>query len=368
MLSLLLVALLTAGVAEASSNITIQKLGTYDYMVFESSPIMYNGKLLMMESICANSPLWAGYWDPAFANCSGYFRVRDLYSGVVIVNITESCNIAFGNAIVVPGDSGDTLYIFGTAWERCAIPRGHVPITSACETAEKCTVSSVVTSDPSLQSWSLAIAAYPNSTVYNTDVTRVQPSFGEAAIQSRKASGLPPHQFIMMLETSGAQFAISNSSDPSDSSAWIFLNRSEYSVNSATACPSIRFDASTGYYYALSGGYSIGIWRSLDLRKWETGVKDVLVPTNQDCIVADQMWARYHPSAPAQQLINSCLNNTKNTGWGDDNDVDLTQMVFPNGTVATLFQYGASNQRTFGFSDLAIAQAPMFATLASFFP
>src|SRR4051794_33574168 len=72
----------------ASPPAAVTKLGLYDYFTDESSPVIFNGKLLMMESIVQASPQWAGNWLPAFANCSCYYRVRDMATGAVIVNIT----------------------------------------------------------------------------------------------------------------------------------------------------------------------------------------------------------------------------------------------------------------------------------------
>ncbi len=79
--SIVLVAAAVALVACTPSGPGIIKLGTYDYFTDESTPVTFNGRLLMFESIVHASPQWAGYWIPAFANCSCYFRVRDLYSG-----------------------------------------------------------------------------------------------------------------------------------------------------------------------------------------------------------------------------------------------------------------------------------------------
>ncbi len=59
----------------------VVKLGAYDYFTDESTPVTFNGRLLMFESIVHAAPQWAGNWIPAFANCSCYYRVRDLYSG-----------------------------------------------------------------------------------------------------------------------------------------------------------------------------------------------------------------------------------------------------------------------------------------------
>jgi hypothetical protein len=78
---LVYVAAAVALVACTPSGPGIIKLGTYDYFTDESTPVTFNGRLLMFESIVHASPQWAGYWIPAFANCACYFRVRDLYSG-----------------------------------------------------------------------------------------------------------------------------------------------------------------------------------------------------------------------------------------------------------------------------------------------
>ena len=94
------------------------KYGVYDYFVDESSPIIYNGQLLMFESIVRASPQWAGNWLPAFANCACYFRVRDMHTLNVIVNLTKTCNHAFGAATVYKVASKDTLLISGTPWVR----------------------------------------------------------------------------------------------------------------------------------------------------------------------------------------------------------------------------------------------------------
>ena len=61
---------LAAAVALAlPASATLTKLGIYDYFTDESTPVLFNGALLMFESIVQNSPQWAGHWLPAYANC-----------------------------------------------------------------------------------------------------------------------------------------------------------------------------------------------------------------------------------------------------------------------------------------------------------
>ena len=93
----------------------VTKLGVYDYFTEESSPIIFNGQLLMLESIPTAYPSY----DPAFAVCSAYFRVRDMRTLAAVVNISVTCGMAFGAATVIPGAGGasNTLLVTGKEWD-----------------------------------------------------------------------------------------------------------------------------------------------------------------------------------------------------------------------------------------------------------
>ena len=75
-------------------------LGAYDYDAGESSPVVLNGRLLMVESISFCYPGHMRMWKPASydgAKCPSYLRVRDMHTGIVIANLTSglganSCN------------------------------------------------------------------------------------------------------------------------------------------------------------------------------------------------------------------------------------------------------------------------------------
>ena len=115
------------------------KIGAYDYFVDESSPVIYHGRLLMFESIVRNSPQWAGHWLPAFANCMSYFRVRDMRTLSVMVNITSSCDHAFGAAVVYedPASGAETLLVSGTPWTRTGVDM--LAWTGPCQDFNNCT-------------------------------------------------------------------------------------------------------------------------------------------------------------------------------------------------------------------------------------
>jgi len=370
----------TSAHSPAAVNVPITKLGTYDYMTYESSPLVFNGALLMFESMAEASPQWAGHWDPRFVNCSCYYRMRDLMSGRVIVNITETCNHAFGAALVVSNAVGlDTVYIFGTPWIRYGSPRNHrrgdVEWDGPCNN-NNCTVDAFWSSDPKLVMWNARFpAARPVKLVYNNDVTHISaPSTAVARARSSDAA-LPPHQWIMAIEAGvRTEFALSNSSDPTDPEAWTFLDPSVYilpqfGIGDIGQCPSIRYDPATGWYYVLTGGNTIRVLRTADLRNWTLANNHgvILPPSVDDCNVAPQEFAHYKPTGDAIALLENCKSTNSSIGFGNDSDVDLTEAIV-DGILVTLFQHGANNQKSFGFGNLAIHYGGMFEFLDSLFP
>jgi hypothetical protein len=178
------------------------KLGLYDYFTDESSPVIFGGELLMFESIVQASPQWAGHWLPAFANCSCYYRVRHLLTGVVITNITETCNYAFGAAFVNTTEGQETFWIFGTHWIRpqstqpgVTVSRDRSSWTALCNNGI-CSIDAFWSNDTALQSWSMLspAAVLPKGApyVYNNDVTYVPAPASAVAATRLKTSGLPP--------------------------------------------------------------------------------------------------------------------------------------------------------------------------------
>jgi hypothetical protein len=214
------------------------------------------------------------------------------------------------------------------------------------------------------------------------------------------------------------QFLVSNSSDPTDAGAWTGLDTAEFWVDQLAggqvgACPSLRFDAASGFYYVLTGGADILLLRSQTLARgtWElanvTGGA-IISPDAGDCAAAGAPWGGWFtPSPRAAALLANCTAGVppfnKGRGFGDASDVDLSEVLVgarecaglaasgpgrPSALgrhaglaalcarvaatgeeqVATLFQYGGGDQKTFGFSNLAIAPGRMFDVLGSFFP
>ena len=365
--------------APAAAATVVAKLGVYDYFIDESSPLIFNGALLMFESVVRSSPSWAGNWLPAFKDCDSYYRVRDMRTLAVIVNITATCEHAFGAATVVPGAGGgaDTFLISGTPWDRVNAPppppppqgparlRGRQGWSGPCAgSAANCSVDLFFSSSPALEdvSWSVRAGAQGIRMpfgVYNNDITAVP-----------AAAGLP-WRWAMALETTAetARFAASGAEDPTDAGAWAVLNASFTvpSLPDVGSCPSLRHDGAAFYY--LTGGTNIQILRSADLQAWTASARSVIRHADAgDCVVAPAWFGPYVPTGVAQQKLASC---GPGGNFGDDSDVDLVEWPAPFGDAslgpATLLQYGSGDQATFGFSNLALYNGSMNAMLQSFF-
>lgn len=382
--------LLLAAVLASSTPVPGGKIGIYDFFTDESSPVIFNGKLLMFESIVEASPQWAGHTDPSFANCSSYFRVRDQSTGAVLVNMTETCNHAFGEAFVQTNGEGlDTLFVFGPAWVRMNGPsssssaphtrtRRGVSWSGPCSDAATCHLDGWYTSDPHLQEWTTVLnVVRPGNVVFNHDIAHMGPP-GLGARASPTPSPLGAFEWVLIWEAGsagGSQFWASNSSDPTDAAGWYPLDPTLYGTDrfgngQIGACPSLRYDPSTGYFYVLTGGQQLLALRSKTLEKgsWQLGANGgvFLSPDQKDCVLAPAPFGGwYSPSAEAQAHLSSCLSTP--SGFGNDSDVDLTEVVLANGTVVTVLQYGSGDQKTFGFSNLAVYEGSMFEVLEGFF-
>jgi hypothetical protein len=382
-------------VAAAAPIYLPTKLGAYDYFTDETTPVVFNGRAILVEAIVAASWQWAGHWLPYPFNstdaCASYFRVRDLATNAIIQNISASCNHAFASGYVVSDSEGgvDTLTIVGTAWNRMNDPppllrhrrlrSERLGWSGPCANGN-CTVDAFVSQDPALQAWTATVpAAYPRVLVYNTDVAFVGGAPAEtpaarAAARARAAAGLPPFRWVMILEGGDerARFAVSNGATATaDYRDWVFLNGTlpQFGNGEIGSCPSIRFDANTGLFYVLTGGNAIVALRSPDLVSWTVADRVpggvVIAPSQADCAVCTAPgFGGFAPNAEARdKMATKCSSPA---GFGNDSDVDLVELVV-NGTLSTLFQYGSGDQQTFGFSNYAVSPAPMFVTLASFF-
>ena len=269
---LLIASALAAG-PTPNSSLT---LGAYDYDAGESSPVVLNGRLLMVESISFCYPGHMRIWKPDTydgAKCPSYMRVRDMHTGTVIANLTSdlganSCNHTFGAAVVKKDEQGnEQLYISATRCARfqaaqsyCESPAraGAVcPCWSGAGPLKDCAVDIFVSSDQTLQKWQTSAGAFfPGKKLPNTDMLSLP--------QGVSIPGLPSLHWLMVLEFDKNNLI--GTSDPKGLAGWHVLNR----TSPVWACPSIKYAASDGKFYIMGGGLGVFMTRSSDLQHWES--------------------------------------------------------------------------------------------------
>jgi len=330
----------------AIPNITL--LGAFDYQMDESSPLVWSGRLVIMESIPNYNPQHQSFC------ATDYFIVRDLLSWDIISTIESSCNHAFGNALVTTDEKGiQTMWVFGTLWARDTKSIGDVRWGGPCSMG-KCASGVFWSTD--LKTWHTATAVTypPGMTVYNTDTAFVAAS----------PPSLPRHNWVMIIEEANPQagsrnlFYVKNSTSL-DVGQWILLDPSIYFIpnfntgaNGIGAGPSIRFIPQTGYYYVTSGGNNIFIIRSQDLSNWELGHYNggaVIMPSLFDCTFMAHSYTAWNPSEETVKLMDVCLD------WDlVVSDSDMTEIKAADGSVRTMFLYQPNNLAGIKFSNLFI--------------
>jgi hypothetical protein len=169
------------------------KRGAIDVGTYENTIFYWQGRLLNVENIACSYTEHAGVWDTSWGNHS-YARLRDLQSGVVLVNISSTKGFGFISSLT-DYDTG-TLWLFGTPADRCL---GNGDATQ---------VQAWWTTDPALQDWRTALAFDYGKHTYNVQVVKVAPppglpaqqtaSLAAAVAQSTVAAGLPPHKYAML--------------------------------------------------------------------------------------------------------------------------------------------------------------------------
>ena len=119
---MLALAFIALGVSSASP-LKIDRLGTADFALVETTPVAWKGKLLRFESVRSNyggmlncSDCALGRRDPAMAG-KPCFRFRDVASPLAVTP-SFAPGFGFGSAFVQPANArsdaqGDTTWAFG---------------------------------------------------------------------------------------------------------------------------------------------------------------------------------------------------------------------------------------------------------------
>ena len=360
-------------------------LGALDYEIYESTPLVFGGRRLLMETVSLAYPRHEGHWEPGLlANCSSYFRVRDLTDGRVVVNLTragtggggggglvDSCNHSFGSAFVDRrADGSEKLWIFGSAWWRPVAPpppppavrggglRDKLGWSGRCASDATCTVDSFATTDPALQQWSAATALVPGRQTWNVDVTRGRfppEHVNSSSSSSSSSSNNNSSVYVMAAEqqplpgapagSSWTTYFYTNSNADGDlTHGWAALAPHPAHVlgGSGThgACPSVRyFD---GWWYVVSGGLSVYLDRSRNLSQpWQPCANAGGVTLQANPAVDAAATVRWYSPTPAEAAL---LGDP--VPWDTDaSDVDFADM--PDGTTAFSFLFGNQNNHIF---------------------
>ena len=305
---------------------TFEKLGMMDYEVYESTPFVFNKKKLLMETIALACPEHMGHTDPQYASCSSYYRIRDLESGTVLRNLTESCNHSLGSAFVDTDDDNgkETLWVVGSGWWRPALSLGEtsgglIGARSAegwggsCSNGTTCRIGSFKTSDPALQYWESGTVLTPGRSSWNSDITTGRPQKDGSktyvmAVEQHPLAGAPPGSGW----TSYFYVKDEAKTDPAYgdlTTGWKLLPTETHVLGGPGthgACPTIRFipDTAGGMYYVISGGLGVYLDRSRNLAKWEPSKQQgiVLQTSVNDTKVCTE-YIGYKPRASETALL-----------------------------------------------------------------
>ena len=304
----------------------------------ESTPFRFKGKIYVMESVEGGGGFFSKEQGGSF------FRIADLETGNVLVNVSESIGHAFFSAVV--DDERGVVWVFGAAHHRGWDNKGPCDDNSGNggAPASGCYVGAWNSSDLLHWSKTAKTVIFPGANfTQNNDVTLVRPQYTN---WEERHGQLPRHQAAMALEAEcsksegpGGFFStainIGNDGDLSRSEDWIILysNDSKRTYRSPEhACPAFRYDPERGAYYLTGGGESQqGPYRSMDLISWtsspfspltDNAVSIAKYNANKSLASLDakigpfmkDKWA----SLSAQQLAtaNAFLHNVSSWSWG----------------------------------------------------
>jgi hypothetical protein len=364
-------------------------LGAINFLADESTPVVFGGRLPIMETIGYCYPYHVRLDHPGLggAACPGYVQVRDLQSGHVVANLTgpgaNSCNHSFAAAFVDtdPSTGAETMYIYAARSPRFQVSQpwcnhsgidnhgGHDACWGHGDHLD-CAIDIYSSSD--LMAWHASPTPFrTNGTrVSNVDVTPV-PAAALAHTRDLPADT----KYLMVLATSGKLAA-----SASPVSGWRYVEgvRAQHQGASGAAsgpvnCMSMRY-GDDGYWYILGGGVGVSITRSRDLVTWQGGTHAI-----SSCRDArDRRPARFpglYDWAPWQWEhgppdVAGILSSGSRGGrvWDRDaSDVDLTEWARPGLPTVTVSIHWCGDQHTTWFTIASVFNGTQTQWLASFF-
>ena len=218
---------------------------------FENSLFLWHESVFILENIACTYSEHAGNWNASFLNHS-YARIRHVDSGKIVVNV--SATIGYGFVTPFVDEDFDTLWLFGSACDRCDDENDHgcVPGRAVMSWSAKAST---------MAGWTTRKAEGTVAT-YNVQVSRVRASAAEQA-----SSGLPTHGYIMILEKS-VQYMYNAATDGDLSMGWMAVPNAVWPA--PRGGPSIRYSALDANYYVLLGGDTVRLFRTKDFQRWES--------------------------------------------------------------------------------------------------
>lgn len=248
---------------ETSLNEPYKILGSIDVGTGESSIFLFEGTYYLLDNIFCGYIDHYGQWNATFANHS-YARVRELKSGKIVANISETIGTSFVSAFV--DSDTKTVWLSALDEDRCV---------------QQCGEGVLAISSKDLIHWTRSTAIAGLYTC-NTQVTKVttKRNFANSSLDANDDNTLPPHKYAMILEP--FIFYLNNNADGDLSHGWFEAPNTTTPLMPAGG-PSIRW--SRGYYYVISGGHHVFLARSKDLRtNWESTL--LVQPTIADGTIA----------------------------------------------------------------------------------
>jgi hypothetical protein len=331
-------------------------LGVVGYGGGESSLVFFHGRLLLVDS-----PAWCFPWHMRFDNasmretCVSYIRVVDMATGIVVSNITESCQHTFGAAFAHDG----VFYVYATRCARyeqphpwCERPDPEAQATCDCWHGHGGNVSDCavdVFASTNLVSWSSHAAFFPGTMLANVDVAAVP--------------GRSDMTFIMIWEQGG--LIATNSSTPID--GWRRFD--DPTIHGPhIGCPSIKYLAEQETFYVVGGGKGVHAFRSGNLRNWTTA-RHPVASCGKSHASDDERTVNYPgiftwpPPVRFGVDFAAFIRNDTN-GWDRDaSDLDLVQYARDDGVGGeknvTMLVFICGNQRTDGFGTLSAFEGSM---------
>ena len=242
------------------------KRGAIEVDTNENSIFLWHGNLFVLENIPCYYSQHNSKWNASYANAS-YARIRRMDNGALVTNVSLTIGFGFVSAFV--DEDFDRLWLFGSAHNRCGKQ------SSFPHPGDPHLVQAWWTGDPTMKAgWSASTVDGTRKT-FNVEVARVRADAAEQA-----SRGLPPHGYVMILETGHDRFRVSNATNGDLTKGWVPIPDAQPPEFDGGA--SIRWNALDGYYYSIEGGTHVYLQRTKDFTSWESSPNAPFIEPSQD--------------------------------------------------------------------------------------